>query len=103
MSETTPTPVTGTPLGDINPGTHVRWPLVALLAAAATIAAGAVIVGEHYAGINRVVKAGTKALDDGGIVSKHTLRATLREMRIECTPGAGGGMSCHVEIPKAAD
>lgn len=88
---------------EITPRTVVRWPLVAILAAAATITTGAVIAGEHYAGISRAVGAATKAVDDGGIVSKGTLRAVLREMRINCAPLPGGGLACRVEPPKEAD
>lgn len=109
MKSEAPTPVEGVPRRmpiedtEITPTTRVRWPLIGILAGAAGIAAVAIVAGERYSQHERATTAVQAAIEDGGIVSKKTLRTVLREIRLVCDQTAAGGIGCRIEIPKEAD
>jgi hypothetical protein len=76
----------------------IRW-VVSLVV---VVVAGALAVaGVAYRAEGRLLP--QKAIDEGGVVSKTTLRRVLRKMTIACSPTAPGGLSCTVSVPEEAD
>jgi hypothetical protein len=44
-----------------------------------------------------------KVVEEGGVVTKRTLRVTLRKMTLSCRKQDEGAMACTVALPEEAD
>lgn len=87
---------------------RLRMPIGWVAALVAVVASGALSLSLIYYRAEAHAADSARHLapevaQEGGVVTKKSLRKVLRKMQITCTPSAGGSLACSVAVPEEAE